>query len=90
MGGFHVFGNVVLLTAAGASPPGSSTAPRADLGRADAAGRGGVSRLPNDAGLIFKVLGPETEPVRAAVRAFCVAAREEVTGRTFPPAFSWR
>ncbi|MET7818650.1 urease accessory protein UreD [Micromonospora zamorensis] len=86
---FHIFGNVVLLTSPEqaarvyerTSPPvWDEETPLASA----------VSRLPNDAGLIFKVLGQETEPVRAAVRAFCVAAREEVTGRTFPPAFSWR
>ncbi|MGC4807671.1 urease accessory protein UreD [Micromonospora sp. DT233] len=86
---FHLFGNVVLLTdperaarvyARTAAPVWDERTPLASA----------VSRLPNDAGLIFKVLGQETEPVRAAVRAFCVAAREEVTGHTFPPPFSWR
>ncbi|MEU7918180.1 urease accessory protein UreD [Micromonospora zamorensis] len=86
---FHIFGNVVLLTSPEraarvyertSTPVWDEETPLASA----------VSRLPNDAGLIFKVLGQETEPVRAAVRAFCVAAREEVTGRTFPPAFSWR
>ncbi|WP_405110171.1 urease accessory protein UreD [Micromonospora sp. NBC_01405] len=86
---FHIFGNVVLLTSPEraarvfdrtSTPVWDTETPLASA----------VSRLPNDAGLIFKVLGQETEPVRAAVRAFCVAAREEVTGRTFPPAFSWR
>ncbi|MEV7328304.1 urease accessory protein UreD [Micromonospora sp. NPDC093244] len=86
---FHVFGNVVLLTNAEraarvfertSTPVWDERTPLASA----------VGRLPNDAGLIFKVLGQETEPVRAAVRAFCVAAREEVTGRTFPQAFSWR
>ncbi|WP_328382987.1 urease accessory protein UreD [Micromonospora zamorensis] len=86
---FHIFGNVVLLASPEraarvyertSTPVWDEETPLASA----------VSRLPNDAGLIFKVLGQETEPVRAAVRAFCVAAREEVTGRTFPPAFSWR
>ncbi|TQJ22463.1 urease accessory protein [Micromonospora sp. A202] len=86
---FHIFGNVVLLTSPEraarvyertSTPVWDEETPLASA----------VSRLPNEAGLIFKVLGQETEPVRAAVRAFCVAAREEVTGRTFPPAFSWR
>ncbi|WP_433554410.1 urease accessory protein UreD [Micromonospora zamorensis] len=86
---FHIFGNVVLLTnperAARVYERTSTPVWDEETPLASA-----VSRLPNDAGLIFKVLGQETEPVRAAVRAFCVAAREEVTGRTFPPAFSWR
>lgn len=85
---FHVFGNVVLLTSPDrAERVFDRTAPvwAEDVPLASA-----VSRLPNDAGLIFKVLGRETEPVRAAVREFCAAAREEVTGRTFPTAFCWR
>ncbi|MEU8314111.1 MULTISPECIES: urease accessory protein UreD [unclassified Micromonospora] len=86
---FHVFGNAVLLTDPDraarvfertATPVWDEQTPLATA----------VSRLPNDAGLVFKVLGQETEPVRAAVRAFCTAAREEVTGCTFPPVFSWR
>lgn len=86
---FHVYGNVVLLTSPEraarvyrrtATPVWDEATPLATS----------VSRLPNDAGLVCKVLGQETEPVREAVRAFCVAAREEVTGRTFPPAFGWR
>lgn len=86
---FHIFGNVVLLT----SPERAArvfertSQPVWDEKKPLASA---VSRLPNDAGLIFKVLGQETEPVRAAVRDFCVAAREEAVGRTFPPAFSWR
>ncbi|WP_406084450.1 urease accessory protein UreD [Micromonospora zamorensis] len=86
---FHIFGNVVLLTSPerAARVYERTSTPVWDEETALASA---VSRLPNDAGLIFKVLGQETEPVRAAVRAFCVAAREEVTGRTFPPAFSWR
>ncbi|MGC4784930.1 urease accessory protein UreD [Micromonospora zamorensis] len=86
---FHIFGNVVLLTSPerAARVYERTSAPVWDEETPLASA---VSRLPNDAGLIFKVLGQETEPVRAAVRAFCVAAREEVTGRTFPPAFSWR
>ncbi|MGC5030659.1 urease accessory protein UreD [Micromonospora sp. DT229] len=86
---FHVFGNVMLLTDTEraarvyertSEPVWDEQTPLA----------GAVSRLPNDAGLVFKVLGQETEPVKAAVRAFCAAAREEVVGCTFPPAFSWR
>ncbi|MFF5056387.1 urease accessory protein UreD [Micromonospora sp. NPDC000663] len=86
---FHIFGNVVLLTSpeCAARVFDRTSTPLWDEQTPLASA---VSRLPNDAGLIFKILGQETEPVRAAVRAFCVAAREEATGRTFPPAFSWR
>ena len=45
----------------------------------------GACRLPNDAGLIFKVLGRETAQVKAKVREFWAVAREEITGAAIPP-----
>ena len=50
----------------------------------------GACRLPNDAGLIYKVLGRETAQVKAKVREFWGVAREEVTGADLPPQFLWR
>ena len=50
----------------------------------------GACRLPNDAGLIFKVLGRETAPVKAKVREFWGIVREEITGARVPPPFFWR
>jgi urease accessory protein len=50
----------------------------------------GACHLPNDAGLIFKVLGRETAQVTAKVREFWGIAREEVTGTALPPPFFWR
>jgi urease accessory protein len=50
----------------------------------------GACRLPNDAGLIFKVLGRETEQVKAKVREFWSIAREELTGTALSPPFFWR
>lgn len=50
----------------------------------------GACRLPNEAGLIFKVLGRETAQVKAKVREFWEVAREEVTGSALRPAFFWR
>jgi urease accessory protein len=49
----------------------------------------GACRLPDDAGLIFKVLGHETAPVKAKAREFWAIAREEVTGTAIPPPFFW-
>ncbi len=85
---FHVFGNVVLL--APPQPAARVFDRTSPIWAEDIPLAAAVSRLPNDAGLIFKVLGQETEPVRAAVRQFCAAAREEVAGCTLPPVFSWR
>ena len=50
----------------------------------------GACRLPHDAGLIFKVLGRETAPVKAKVREFWSIVREEITGARVPPPFLWR
>lgn len=85
---FHVFANVVLLTAPDcANRVYDQTLP---MWAEEVPLAAGVSRLPNDAGLIYKVLGTETEPVRAKVREFCALARQEAVGRPFAPAFSWR
>lgn len=88
MGDFDVFGNVLLL-----APPEhleriAAEAP-AEVNRADG-WAAAVSRLPNDAGLVFKVLGMESQPVREIVRRFWGTVRREVTGHDIPRAFAWR
>ena len=50
----------------------------------------GACSLPNDAGLVYKVLGRETATVKAAVRAFWAIAREECAGAEIPAPFLWR
>jgi urease accessory protein len=50
----------------------------------------GACRLPNDAGLIYKILGRETAQVKAKVREFWGVVRREVTGAGLPPPFLWR
>ena len=50
----------------------------------------GSCRLPNDAGLIFKVLGRETTQVKAKVREFWGVARQEIMGANIPSPFLWR
>ena len=50
----------------------------------------GACRLPNDAGLIFKVLGRETAQVKAKVREFWDIVRQEVIGAALPPRYLWR
>lgn len=76
---FHVYGKVLLLT----SPQRARrvlerTPPSWDDSLPLAAG---VNWLPNDAGLSYKVLGRETEPVQARVQEFCTLARTETVGR---------
>ncbi|PWT84568.1 MAG: urease accessory protein [Blastocatellia bacterium] len=50
----------------------------------------GACRLPNEAGLIYKVLGRETVQVKARVREFWRVVRQEVIGTDIPRPFLWR
>lgn len=88
MGGFDVFGNVLVLT-----PPEQQAAIAAALpAEVNRAGQwaASCSRLPNEAGLVYKVLGMETEPVRDLVRRAWEAVRREVAGHEVPQQFLWR
>jgi urease accessory protein len=85
MGGFDVFANVILVTPVRhATNIYEQIIPGADAGC-----MAGASRLPNDAGLVYKVLGTETEQVKAKVRAFWDLARREVAGAPAPAARPW-
>lgn len=88
MGQFDVLATVILLTPKEHADRIFERIPAAvNLQEQWAAG---ASRLPNDAGLIYKVLGMETRPVRAKVREFWSLAREEVVGAKVMPEFAWR
>lgn len=50
----------------------------------------GISHLPNQAGLIFKVLGQETQPVKRIIREFGSVVRMQVKGKPLPEEFVWR
>lgn len=88
MGSFDVLGNVVLLTPKDHADRIHARV-EADVKLADGVAFGACA-LPNDAGLIFKVLGHETLQVKAKVREFWGIAREEITGTPIPPPFYWR
>ncbi|GIH15012.1 urease accessory protein UreD [Rugosimonospora africana] len=88
LGDFQVLGSAVLLTAPGCARRVFDRTPPSWDGDVPLAA--GVSRLPNDAGLMYRVLGMETEPVRAKVREFCALARREAVGRGVPPVPAWR
>lgn len=88
MGSFEVFGNVVLLT-----PKEHALRIHAEIGAGVDAAAGlafGGCRLPNDAGLVFKVLGIESQPVKKKIREFWALARRTVLGRALAPEFLWR
>ena len=88
MGSFDVLGNVILLAPKEAADRvHARIAADVDLGNGVASG---ACHLPNDAGLIFKAVGRETEQVKAKVREFWAVAREEITGTALPPPFFWR
>ncbi len=44
----------------------------------------GTSRHPDDAGLVYKVLGKETKPVKAKVREFWQLVRHQALGARVP------
>lgn len=88
MDGFEVFANVILCT-----PPDKAERVLAHVDADVDLEKGvafGACRLPNDAGLVYKVLGRETMQVRAKVRDFWEVARREITGAAIPPPFFWR
>lgn len=88
MGEFDVFGNVLLLAPPAHAERIVEQLP-AEVSR-DGEWAASASRLPNQAGLVFKVLGLETQPVREIIRRFWGLVRREVTGHDIPREFAWR
>lgn len=86
MGHFDVFANVLVMT-----PKDKADAiydkTNVFIDKKLAAG---ITRLPNDAGLLYKVLGMEPGPVKKMVRDFCSTVRQVVKGKPVPPEFPWR
>jgi len=88
MGDFDVFGNVLLLTPkVHADTIHAALQPVHDRPAGIAIG---ASRLPNDAGLLVRVLGRESQSVKDAIRTFWSLARRTVLGVDIPPEFLWR
>ena len=88
MDSFEVLGNVILCTPADKIDRiFERVGADVDLEQGVAFG---ACRLPNDAGLIYKVLGRETIQVKAKIREFWEVVREEVLGARLAPPFLWR
>lgn len=88
MHGYDIFANVVVMTPKeNLKPIYDATSAYIDSATEIAAG---ITHLPNDAGLLFKVLGKETGPVKKVVREFCSKVRQQVKGKPIPPEFPWR
>jgi len=88
MGPFEVFANVLVVT-----PPAQAQSILAEtpaLYDPEAGLAAGVSVLPNQAGLLYKILGRETAPVQERVRQFWATVRRVVLDKPTRPVFLWR
>lgn len=88
MGDYDVFGNVILLTPKHHADAIFEQIPA--VFNAEEEWAAGASRLPNDAGLIYRIVGKETETVRCRVRDFWSVVRPQVVGSPIPQKFAWR
>lgn len=88
MGDYDVFGNVILLTPKAHADRIFEQTPA--MFDEDGGWAAGASRLPNDAGLVYKIVGRETSVVRAKIRDFWSIVRPEVVGFNIPKEFAWR
>ena len=88
MNDYDVFANVIVLTPAEhADHIYEKTEAFIDPARRLAAG---ITHLPNNCGLLYKVLGDETGPVKKIIREFCSTVRYKVKGKILPEEFPWR
>ena len=85
---YDVFANVLVLTPEkDATPIYEQTRVFIDQEKELAVG---ISHLPNNCGLILKVLGKETQPVKRMIREFCSVVRMQIKHRPLPADFVWR
>jgi len=85
---FDVFGNLLILTPLDvANRVVARVPPQFDLAGGLASG---LSRLPNQAGLMLRVVGTESYQVRARMREVWAVVRQEAVGRSLPAEFAWR
>lgn len=85
MGKYDVFANVIALTP---SECAREILAQTEPGVVDGV-YSGASVLPNDAGLIFKVIGSESGPVKRSVRHFWSTVRATVLGAALHPEPRW-
>lgn len=88
MGKFDVFANVIVMTSPEkADEIYGNTQAFIDKKNMLAAG---ITKLPANSGLLYKVLGKEPGPVKKMVREFASNVRQAVKGKPIPPEFPWR
>jgi urease accessory protein len=88
LGDFQIVASVILL-----APPQTTEGVLARVPvtiGADPELATGAGRLPNEAGLLYRVLGMDCERVRAQVREFWALVRRQAVGKAVPPPFPWR
>lgn len=88
MGNYDVFANVILLTLKDHADKLYANT-EAFINRKERVACG-ITHLPNNAGLLFKVLGMEPGPVKKIVRQFLDKVRREVKNKALPEEFPWR
>jgi urease accessory protein len=88
MGTFDVFATVVLLTSRHHADKIFSQVPA--VVKLEEQRTANALQLSNDAGLVFNVLGQESEPVQGKVREFWSIVRQTVTEAPVLPKFVWR
>jgi urease accessory protein len=88
MGDFDVFANVLLFTAQAHAERLLAETP-AEM-NAEERYAAGATRLPNGAGIAYKILGVEREAVQKKVREFCTRVRRHVKNAETAPQFNWR
>lgn len=88
MGSFDIFANVIVMTPPEKGEEIYQKTP-AFLNKEEKLAAG-ITKLPNGAGVLFKVLGMETGPVKKIVREFCSTVRETVKGIKVADEFPWR
>ena len=88
MGAFDIFANVLLFTKPEHAERIIVETP-ARFSAADGLACG-ATRLPNGAGLAYKIVGVEREAVQREVRAFWERVRREIKGAAVAPQFGWR
>ena len=88
MNGCELFANAVVLTPKACADEIYARTPAfIDRERALSAG---ITRLPGDCGLIYRILGLETGPVKRLLREFCSTVRQVVKGKPLFEEFPWR
>lgn len=50
----------------------------------------GITRLPNNCGLICRIMGRESGDTKRILRGICSTVREQIKGRPLPDEFPWR